>query len=275
MRLSRQAFSAPSKQMPSSNPKGDLSSIASISASSTISTPSSELLASKPRDSTLKREQNSCYEHDNGLNPDHSLHHDIAAEQERAEGDDHHRRAGFDAAHGQHPIAGTTVSEALRPRLGADGKRRDDRHRDGGAQPHDEGRRDPRPEQSLRQREDPHQACTGAPPQSDSDDRRQAALPSARAGELVGFRRMRVPPCRPAVVAPVIMIMMMMVMVAVAMVIIMAMIMVMLHVVIVILAVMVMAVMHAVLVIYARRRRTQVAGWRTALGSSADRPCLA
>src|ERR1700730_4433468 len=66
MRRSRQAFSAPSKQMPSSNPKGDLSSIASISASSTISTPSSELLASKPRD-PLKREQNSCYEHDNGL----------------------------------------------------------------------------------------------------------------------------------------------------------------------------------------------------------------
>jgi hypothetical protein len=32
-----------------------------------ISTPSSELLASKPRDSILKREQNSRYEHDNGL----------------------------------------------------------------------------------------------------------------------------------------------------------------------------------------------------------------
>jgi hypothetical protein len=30
--------------------------------------PSSKLLASKPRDCTLKREQNSCYEHDNGLN---------------------------------------------------------------------------------------------------------------------------------------------------------------------------------------------------------------
>jgi hypothetical protein len=29
--------------------------------------PSSKLLASKPRDCTLKREQNSCYEHDNGL----------------------------------------------------------------------------------------------------------------------------------------------------------------------------------------------------------------
>ncbi len=32
-----------------------------------ISTPSSELSALKPRDSTLKREQNSRYEHDNGL----------------------------------------------------------------------------------------------------------------------------------------------------------------------------------------------------------------
>jgi hypothetical protein len=31
--------------------------------------PSSELLASKPRDCTLKREQNSCYKHDNGLTP--------------------------------------------------------------------------------------------------------------------------------------------------------------------------------------------------------------
>jgi hypothetical protein len=31
--------------------------------------PSSKLLASKPRDCTLKREQNSCYEHDNGLKP--------------------------------------------------------------------------------------------------------------------------------------------------------------------------------------------------------------
>src|SRR5712691_1620196 len=65
---SRQAFSAPSKQMPGSNPKGDLNSIASISASSTISIPSSEPSASKPRDSTLKREQNPRYSHDNGLN---------------------------------------------------------------------------------------------------------------------------------------------------------------------------------------------------------------
>src|ERR1700724_4664199 len=67
MRRSQQAFSAPSKQTKSSNAKDELSSTASINASSTTLIPSSELLASKPRDSTLKREQNSCYEHDNGL----------------------------------------------------------------------------------------------------------------------------------------------------------------------------------------------------------------
>src|ERR1700724_3821238 len=67
MRRSQQAFSAPSKQTQSSNAKAELSSTASINASSTTLIPSSELLASKPRDSTLKREQNSCYEHDNGL----------------------------------------------------------------------------------------------------------------------------------------------------------------------------------------------------------------
>src|SRR3981189_1276166 len=66
MRRSQQAFSAPSKQTQSSNAKDELSSTASINASSTTLIPSSELLASKPRDSTLKREQNSCYEHDNG-----------------------------------------------------------------------------------------------------------------------------------------------------------------------------------------------------------------
>src|SRR5271166_105978 len=67
MRRSPQAFSAPSKQTQSSNAKDELSSTASINASSTTLIPSSELLASKPRDCTLKREQNSCYEHDNGL----------------------------------------------------------------------------------------------------------------------------------------------------------------------------------------------------------------
>src|ERR1700738_197465 len=70
MRRSQQAFSAPSKQTQSSNAKDELSSTASINASSTTLIPSSELLASKPRDSTLKREQNSCYEHDNGLDAD-------------------------------------------------------------------------------------------------------------------------------------------------------------------------------------------------------------
>src|SRR6202022_3927124 len=59
MRRSQQAFSAPSKQTQSSNAKDELSSTASINASSTTLIPSPELLASKPRDSTLKREQNS------------------------------------------------------------------------------------------------------------------------------------------------------------------------------------------------------------------------
>src|SRR6202790_2588728 len=67
MRRSRQAFSAPSKQTSDLNPKGDLNSIASISVSSTISTPGSEPSASKPRDLSLEREQNSRYRHDNGL----------------------------------------------------------------------------------------------------------------------------------------------------------------------------------------------------------------
>src|ERR1700730_17386798 len=67
MRRSQQPFSVPSKQTQSSNAKDDLSSTASINASSTTLIPSSKLLASKPRDCTLKREQNSCYEHDNGL----------------------------------------------------------------------------------------------------------------------------------------------------------------------------------------------------------------
>src|SRR6266849_2104644 len=65
---SLQACSAPSKQMPGSNPKGDRSSIASISASSTISIPSYEPSASKPRDFNLKREQNPRYRQHNGLN---------------------------------------------------------------------------------------------------------------------------------------------------------------------------------------------------------------
>src|SRR6202140_3880295 len=75
MRRSQQAFSAPSKQTQSSNAKDELSSTASINASSTTLIPSSELLASKPRDYTLKREQNSCYEHDNGLTEERGLDH--------------------------------------------------------------------------------------------------------------------------------------------------------------------------------------------------------
>src|SRR3984893_13841533 len=77
MRRSRQAFSAPSKQTSDLNPKGDLNSIASISVSSTISTPWSEPSASKPRDLSLEREQNSRYRHDNGLTIRTKLGHKI------------------------------------------------------------------------------------------------------------------------------------------------------------------------------------------------------
>src|ERR1700730_803553 len=79
MRRSQQAFSAPSKQTQSSNPKDALSSTASINALSTTLITSSELLASKPRDCTLKREQNSCYEHENRLNNTHSSRKPLAA----------------------------------------------------------------------------------------------------------------------------------------------------------------------------------------------------
>src|SRR6516164_1391285 len=69
MRRLPQAFSAPSKQMLSSKPESGLSLTAYTNASPTISTRSSEPSASKPREEALKREQNSCYDHDNGLTP--------------------------------------------------------------------------------------------------------------------------------------------------------------------------------------------------------------
>src|SRR6516225_5880594 len=88
-------------------------------------------------------------------NPDHAFGHNVAGEQERAEGDDHDRRADLDAAHRQHAVAGARVGEVLGPRPGADGDRGDQGNRDGGSDSHDEGRGDARPEQSLRQREAP------------------------------------------------------------------------------------------------------------------------
>jgi hypothetical protein len=67
MRRSPQAFSPSSKQTQSSNAKDELGSTTFINTLSTTSIASSELLALKPRDCTFEREQNSCYEHDNGL----------------------------------------------------------------------------------------------------------------------------------------------------------------------------------------------------------------
>src|ERR1700731_4806661 len=96
MRRSQQAFSAPSKQTQSSNAKDELRPTASINASSTTLIPSSKLLASKPRDCTLKREQNSCYEHDNGL------------------GHCTHRRAGEIAS--ERGVIGSNARGAVTPR---------------------------------------------------------------------------------------------------------------------------------------------------------------
>src|SRR5438552_13586651 len=68
MRRSPPDFSARSAQMPGSISKSDPSSIASISASSMISTPSSAPSVSKRHNKTAKREQNPHYSHYNGLN---------------------------------------------------------------------------------------------------------------------------------------------------------------------------------------------------------------
>src|SRR5438552_9459375 len=67
MRRSPPDFSARSAQMPGSISKSDPSSIASISASSMISTPSSAPSVSKRHNKTAKREQNPHYSHYNGL----------------------------------------------------------------------------------------------------------------------------------------------------------------------------------------------------------------
>src|SRR5215813_4392714 len=152
-------------------------------------------------------------------NPDHPFGDHIAGEQEGAEGNDHDRGADLEPAHRQHPIAGARVGEVLGPGPGADGDGGDYGNRDGGPDPHDEGRGDARPEQSLRQREDQHQDRPRAWPQADGDDRGKPPLPSARAGKLLRLGCMRVSPCGSIFVVRVMMVvgvalaMMMMVMI--------------------------------------------------------------
>src|SRR5262249_11282934 len=127
-------------------------------------------------------------------NPHHPFGDHITGEQQGAEGDDHDRGADLDPAHRQHPVAGARVGEVLGPGPGADGDGGNHGNRDGGPDPHDEGRGDARPEQSLRQREDQHQDRPRARPQADSDDRGKPPLPSARAGKLLRLGCMRVLP---------------------------------------------------------------------------------
>src|SRR6185295_7505544 len=96
------------------------------------------------------------------------------------------------------------MCKAAGPGLGADRDRGDDRDRDGGAKPHDEGRDHAGPEQPLRQREHQHQDGAGAWPDADRHNGGEAALPAAGAGELFRLRCVRVAPGRSVVVIVVV-----------------------------------------------------------------------
>src|SRR6202035_4476824 len=67
----------------------------------------------------------------------------------------------------------------------------DGRHRDGGAEPHHEGRRDARPEHALRQREHQHQNRPRAGPDPDGEDCTKTAPPAAGTGEFARSRTVR------------------------------------------------------------------------------------
>src|SRR6185503_1322874 len=72
--------------------------------------------------------------------------------------------------------------------LGGHGNDGNGRDRDGGPQPHHEGRGDAGPEQPLRQRKHQHQDGARAGPHADGEDRAETALPAAGAGELIRRR---------------------------------------------------------------------------------------
>ena len=78
--------------------------------------------------------------------------------------------------------------------LGADRERGDRGDGDGGADAHDEGRGNARPEQSLRQREDEDNDCARAGPQANGDDCGQTTLPAAWTRQFLRFGSVRVPP---------------------------------------------------------------------------------
>ena len=84
---------------------------------------------------------------------------------------------------------GETIGQPAR----SDRKRGDDCHRDGGAEPHEEGRRNAGPEYPLRQGEHEHQDRAGAGPQTDRDDRGEPA-PAKPAGQILRLRRVRMAP---------------------------------------------------------------------------------
>ena len=114
--------------------------------------------------------------------------------KKHAEQDHHERGADLEAAQDDDAVAGARRGEAFCQRLGADRERRDRRHRDGGAEPHDQGRGDAGPEQALRQREHQHDDRAGAGAQADGDDGREAAAPAARSRQFFRLRSVRVAP---------------------------------------------------------------------------------
>src|SRR5439155_4977625 len=62
--------------------------------------------------------------------------------------------------------------------------------RDGGAEPHHEGRGNAGQEQALRQRKHQHQDRARTGPHAHGEDRAQTAPPAARTGELIRRRAM-------------------------------------------------------------------------------------
>ena len=98
------------------------------------------------------------------------------------------------------PGPGRADGESLRKPARTDGERGDRSNGDGGAEPHDEGRGDTGPEQSLRQRKNQNQDRPGTGAKADGDDGGQSTLPAAGTGKFLRLGRMRMAPGRSMVV---------------------------------------------------------------------------
>src|SRR5829696_8532810 len=131
-----------------------------------------------------------------GLQAGGPLRRHVADQEECAEGQ--HQRGGrnLQPAQGKGAIAGPAGRKARCQCFGPDRQRGDRRHRNGGSQSHHEGRDHSGPEQSLSQGEDQNEYGAGTRAQAYGDDRGQPTAPSARPGEFLRLRRMRMSPGR-------------------------------------------------------------------------------